>query len=78
MRGMDTNTTINMTPLSKCVGCGRTAGRLDEYHELAEFSGYVTAEDAVRNAEGTFNPANGRFYCSPCYVDAGQPLGVAP
>lgn len=61
----------------RCKGCGKTPEQLVEYEMLAECEGYDSAEEAVRNEEGTFNPATGLFWCTSCYIKAGQPLGQA-
>lgn len=52
-----------------CIGCG---GGPELYAQFAEEAG-VTAEEYVRNEEGTYNPTNGHFLCDPCYVAAGMP-----
>jgi hypothetical protein len=58
-----------------CQGCHREAGELDEYDEFIE-DRPVTAEarrEAVKSEEGTYNPENGHFLCTPCYIVAGMP-----
>jgi hypothetical protein len=32
----------------------------------------------VREEEGTYNPANGHFLCTHCYIAAGMPSLSAP
>lgn len=55
-----------------CIGCNKTPDELDEYKEAA--SDYdLTPDDYVRQEEGTFNPENEHFLCTPCYVKAGRP-----
>lgn len=61
----------------RCKGCGKTPEELVEYKMLAEENGYKTAEEAVRNEEGTFNPVTGLFWCTNCYIKAGMPSGKA-
>ena len=61
-----------------CVGCRRTPAELSEYADLVADGEYATANDAVFENEGTFNAVVNTFYCTPCYVKAGTPLGVAP
>jgi hypothetical protein len=58
----------------RCIGCGKTPDELDEY--AREFLGYPeswTRTDFVRREEGTYNPANGHFACTRCYIAMGQP-----
>lgn len=33
----------------------------------------MTADQYVRTEEGTYNPANGHFVCTPCYIEIGMP-----
>lgn len=61
-----------------CVGCTKAPAELPEYARLAEDEGYKDADQAVRREEGTYNRSNGHFYCTSCYIKAGQPNGVAP
>lgn len=63
--------------MCKCKGCGKTPEQLIEYNMLAEEEGYSSAEEAVINEEGTYNPDTKMFYCSSCYIKAGMPLGKA-
>ena len=58
------------TPL--CVGCLKTPAGLDEYIDMAKLE-KMTPDDYVRKEEGTYNPSNGHFLCTPCYVAAGMP-----
>ena len=64
-----------MTPL--CIGCNKTPDQISEYVNMGEEED-MTPEEFVRKEEGTYNKANGHFWCTACYIDAGQPLGVAP
>ena len=57
-----------------CVGCLKTPDQLDEYLEMAELED-MTPANYVRQEEGTFNPVNGHFLCTSCYIDAGMPVG---
>lgn len=66
-----------MSMICKCRGCGKTPDQIMEYKVLAEECGYDSAEQAVKNEEGTYNPATGLFWCTSCYIKAGQPLGKA-
>lgn len=55
-----------------CTGCNKYADELEEYIEAAKMS-EMSVEDFVREEEGTYNPSNGHFLCTDCYVDAGMP-----
>lgn len=58
-----------------CIGCGRRPHELREYVEmLRDCPDTWLDEDAyVRDQEGTYNPENGHFLCTPCYIKAGSP-----
>lgn len=60
-----------------CVGCNRRPHQIDEYLEMAA-EDMKAPDEWVKEEEGTYNPENGHFYCTECYVKAGSPLGVAP
>lgn len=64
-----------------CIGCNKHPEDLEEYVEMGKVEG-MSPEEFVRTEEGTYNPKNGHFLCSPCYIKAGcpsSPLGwVAP
>ena len=55
-----------------CVGCGKTPSELDEYTELAKAE-EMTPEQYVIEEEGTYNPTNGHFVCTECYIRIGCP-----
>ncbi|HYE39172.1 MAG TPA: hypothetical protein VEB23_04525 [Ramlibacter sp.] len=59
-----------MTPV--CTGCKKRPAELDEYTELAADEN-MTPDEYVRKEEGTYNPENGHFLCTNCYVEAGMP-----
>lgn len=59
-----------------CCGCHRHPHEIDEYIEMAQLYG-ITPEEYVRLEEGTYNPDNGHFWCSLCYIQVGMPLGRA-
>lgn len=61
----------------KCAHCGKEPHEISEYVSIARQEGYVTPIDAVIHNEGTYNPANGHFYCTSCYIKLGMPIGVA-
>jgi hypothetical protein len=62
----------NLKPQPVCSGCGKKPDELVEYIEAASEAG-MTPEAYVRAEEGTYNPSNGHFLCTPCYCDAGMP-----
>ena len=55
-----------------CIGCGSIPENLDEYAVPAREEGISPAE-YVRTQEGTYNPRNGHFLCTACYVRTGAP-----
>lgn len=59
-----------MNPI--CTGCNKTPDQIPEYVDAAQDDG-VTPEQYVKIEEGTYNPANGHFLCTDCYVAAGMP-----
>ncbi len=55
-----------------CTGCNKHPEDIEEYSEIA--SEIDTSLDVyVRNEEGTYNPSNGHFLCTDCYIEAGMP-----
>lgn len=64
-----------------CIGCHKRPNELSEYVD-ASIDEDITPESYVRLEEGTYNPSNGHFLCTPCYVQWGAPTGehgwVAP
>lgn len=60
-----------------CTGCNKTADELEEYIESAKDAG-ITVEQYVREEEGTYNPENGHFLCTDCYIKAGMPANHFP
>ena len=65
-------------PAAVCVGCGKTPEQLHEYSTAYVGDEQVSAEEYVWREEGTLNQENGHFWCTPCYIKAGTPLGKAP
>lgn len=59
-----------------CAGCGKTPSEIEEYITYAKVEG-ITPEEYVVRKEGTYNPTNGRFWCTDCYIRVGMPLGKA-
>ena len=55
-----------------CIKCGKAPHELDEYVEAAADEG-IDPESYVIQEEGTYNPDNGHFVCTPCYLDMGAP-----
>lgn len=68
-----------MTPI--CKGCKRHPFHIEEYKDAVEEEGIpltpLSVERWVRQNEGTYNRATGRFWCPECYLKAGMPPGVA-
>lgn len=60
-----------------CVGCKKCPHEIDEYVEAAAEED-MTPTEYVRKEEGTFNPENGHFLCTDCYIKAGQPSKPYP
>lgn len=60
-----------------CIGCQKHPDHIGEYIDAAAEE-EVTPAEYVRMGEGTYNPRNGHFLCTSCYIKAGQPLGIAP
>ena len=55
-----------------CQGCFKPADQIDEYVEAAGQEG-KTPDHYVMTDEGTYNPENGHFLCTECYIKAGMP-----
>lgn len=62
----------------RCAGCGLHPVKIRAYDTFAEAEGCESNAEFVRKNEGTYNKANGHFWCDACYIAAGMPLGVAP
>ena len=60
----------------RCRGCGLSPDQIEEYVDTASEDDMCPNEWAIEN-EGTYNPATGMFWCTECYINRGQPLGVA-
>ena len=56
----------------RCNGCGKLAHQIQEYVEAAKECG-ISPSLYVANEEGTYNPKNGHFLCTSCYVELGMP-----
>lgn len=59
-----------MNPI--CIGCNKTPTEIEEYVDAA-LEDETTPDQYVRTEEGTYNPKNGHFLCTSCYIKAGQP-----
>lgn len=55
-----------------CAYCKKPPAEIEEYIEGAA-AHETTPDDYVRREEGTFNPANGHFACTECYIAIGMP-----
>lgn len=60
-----------------CIGCNKLADEIDEYIEGAKES-EMTVEQYIREEEGTYNPENGHFVCTDCYIKMGMPSKPYP
>ena len=56
----------------RCIGCDKAPNEIGEYIEMAGIE-EITPEQYVRSEEGTFNPENGHFACTTCYIGMGMP-----
>lgn len=61
----------------RCVGCGKTPDELLEYREMAAVEN-TTPLAYVQREEGTYNPHDGAFACTECYLAMGAPSQRAP
>lgn len=61
----------------RCNGCKRSPDQISGYDYAAEDMGVPNVVYVIQE-EGTYNRANGHFWCDECYIAAGSPLGVAP
>ncbi len=60
----------------RCVGCHKTPEEIQEYVDAIVDAPCSTPTEFVKNWDGTYNPKNGHFACTECYIAMGQP--VAP
>jgi hypothetical protein len=56
-----------------CIGCNKRPDELEEYIECAGACG-MTPDEFVKAEEGTYNPENGHFACTDCYIKMGMPV----
>ena len=55
-----------------CIKCMKFPREIPEYVDAAREED-MTPDEFVRQEEGTYNPSNGHFLCTDCYVKAGMP-----
>ena len=67
---MSTTPTVVQPPL--CTGCNKHPNEIQEYIDCAEDEG-ITPDEFIVRMEGTYNPGNGHFLCTSCYMAAGMP-----
>lgn len=53
----------------RCIGCGKKPDEIQEYIDAADENG-LTPESYVEQEEGTYNPKNGHFLCTACFIEA--------
>ena len=58
-----------------CTGCNKRPKEIDEYIEAVagRENKNISPSDYVKTEEGTYNPTNGHFLCTICYIEAGMP-----
>jgi hypothetical protein len=55
-----------------CIGCLKRPEDMEEYTTMAkEYE--CTPDQFVQREEGTYNPRNGHFTCTACYIKMGMP-----
>ena len=59
-------------PAPECRGCRKHPAEIQEYIDAGLDFG-LTAEEFVRQQEGTYNEETGGFLCTDCYLKAGSP-----
>lgn len=52
--------------------CNRTPDQIREYIDAASVE-QMTPDQYVESEEGTYNPENGHFLCTSCYIAVGMP-----
>lgn len=63
---------MSATMKPTCIGCGKHPDDIEEYREIVAGTDEAP-DDYVRQEEGTYNPANGHFACTDCYIEMGMP-----
>jgi hypothetical protein len=60
-------------PTPVCFRCGKTPDELPEYFPASTGADFLDPIQFVIEEEGTYNPANGHFCCTDCYLAIGMP-----
>lgn len=55
-----------------CAYCNKRPDEIEEYLE-ASAEENLMPDEYVRREEGTYNPDNGHFACTECYIRIGMP-----
>lgn len=55
-----------------CIGCKKPPDQIQEFIDAAK-ENETSPEEYVRTEEGTYNPKNGHFACTKCYIEMGMP-----
>ena len=55
-----------------CPWCEKTPDQIQEFIDAAKEND-TTPEEYVRTEEATYNPVNGHFCCTNCYIAIGMP-----
>lgn len=68
---------ISDNPQPFCIGCYKIPSEIDEYLPASTNpdnpSKGLHPDEYVKREEGTYNPKNGHFLCTACYVAVGMP-----
>lgn len=59
-------------PRPFCIGCYQIPDQIEEYQPAMTESS-LSPDEYVKQEEGTYNPENGHFLCTKCYIAAGIP-----
>lgn len=59
-------------PNCKCIRCNKSPTEIPEYIDAAKSMGLHPIEYVI-SEEGTYNPINGHFACTDCYLAMGMP-----
>jgi hypothetical protein len=63
---------MTIQPVPICIGCGKCPDELKEYADAAREED-LSPDQYVRCEEGTYNPENGHFACTDCWIAMGCP-----
>lgn len=61
----------------RCMRCRREPHEIPEYVEMGNVE-KMTPVEFVKQEEGTYNPKDGAFACTECYLAMGAPSRRAP